>query len=38
MMVSGLITQRTRRLLMHKGYAEMVESIIKEMEVDPCAK
>ena len=35
---SGPVTQRTRRLLMHKGYAEMVESIIKEIEVDPCAK
>ena len=34
----GPVTQRTCHLLLHKGYAEMVESIIKEMEVDPCAK
>ena len=33
------ITQGTRHLLTHKGYAvEMVESIIKEMDLDPCAK
>lgn len=35
----GLVTQGTRRLLTHKGYAvEMVKSIIKETDVDPCAK
>ena len=33
---TGHITQGTRCLLTHKGYAiEMVESIIKETNVDP---
>ena len=33
------ITQGTHHLLTHKGYVvEMVESIIKEMDLDPCAK
>ena len=36
---TGLVTQGTRHLLMHKGYVvEMVESIIKETNVDPCAE
>ena len=35
----GPVTQGTRRLLTHKGYAvEMVESIIKETDVDHCAE
>ena len=33
------ITQGTRHLLTHKGYAvEMVESINKEMDLDPCVE
>lgn len=33
----GLVAQGTHRLLMHKGYAiEMVESIIKERDANPC--
>ena len=33
------ITQGTRRLLTHKGYAvKMVESIIKETNLDPCTE
>ena len=33
------VTQGTHRLLMHKGYiVEMVESIIKETDVDPCVE
>ena len=36
---TGPVTQGTRHLLMHKGYVvEMVESIIKETNVDPCAE
>ena len=36
---TGPVPQGTRCLLTHKGYAvEMVESIIKETDVDPCAK
>ena len=40
MTMSGPISQGLdRRLLTHKDYAiEMVESIIKEKDVDPCAK
>lgn len=39
MTASGTITQRTRCLLTHKGYAiEMVESIIRETDVAPCAE
>ena len=40
MKMSGLITQELdRRLLTHKDYAvEMVESIIKDKDVDPCAE
>ena len=39
MTLSGPDTQGTHRLLTHKGYAvEMVESIIKETDVDPCAE
>ena len=39
MMAMGPITQGTYRLLTHKGYAiKMVESIIKEMDLDPCTK
>ena len=38
-MATGPITQGTRHILTHKGYAvEMVESIIKETNLDPCAK
>ena len=33
---TGLVNQGTCRLFTHKGYAiEMVESIIKETDVDP---
>lgn len=36
---NGPVGEGTRHLLTHKGYAvEMVESIIKEMDVDPCAE
>ena len=36
---TGPITKGTCRLLMHKGYiVEMVESIIKETNVDPCVE
>ena len=36
---SGPVTQGTHCLLTHKGYAiKMVESIIKQMDVDPCAE
>ena len=37
---AGFITQGTeQRLLMHKEHAvEMIESIIKEMDLDPCAE
>ena len=40
MKMSGLITQELdRRLLTHKDYAvEMVESIIKDKDVDPCVE
>ena len=40
MMAMGPITQGTvHRLLMHKEHAvEMVESIIKDTDLDPCAK
>ena len=39
MMASGPVTQGTCCLLTHKGYAvKMVESIIKETDVDPCAE
>ena len=39
MTATGLITQGIHHLLMYKEYAvEMVESIIKEMDLDPCAK
>ena len=39
MMETGLATQGVRRLLMHKEHAvEMVESIIKETDLDPCAE
>ena len=39
MTLTGPVTQGTRHLLMHKGYVvEMVESIIKETNVDPCAE
>ena len=39
MMSLGPVTQGTRCLLTHKGYAvEMVESIIKETNMDPCAE
>ena len=35
---SGPVTQGTRHLLMHKGYVvEMVESIIRGTDLDPCA-
>ena len=38
-MSTGLVTYRTHCLLTHKGCAvKMVESIIKEMDVDPCAE
>ena len=38
-MVMGPITQGTRRLLMYKWYVvEMVESIIRETDLDPCAE
>ena len=34
----GPVTQGDRRLLTHKGYVvEMVELIIKQTDVDPCA-
>ena len=34
----GPVTQGDRRLLTHKGYTdEMVELIIKQTDVDPCA-
>ena len=36
---TGLVTQGIRCLITHKGYAvEMVESIIKEMDVDLCVE
>ena len=39
MMAMGPVTQGTYRLLTHKGYAiKMIESIIKEMDLDPCTK
>ena len=39
MMVLGLVTQETHHILTHKGYTvEMVKSIIKETNVDPCAE
>ena len=40
MTVTGLVTQRiVRRLLTYKEHVvEMVESIIKETDLDPCAK
>lgn len=39
MTAMGPVTQGTRRPLTHKGYAiEMIELIIKEMDLDPCAK
>ena len=39
MMAKGLVTQGPRRLFMHKGYAvKMVESVIKEMDLDPCTE
>ena len=39
MTATSLITQGTHHLLMYKEYAiEMVESIIKEMDLDPCAE
>ena len=35
----GPVTEGNRRLLTHKGYTvEMVESIIKETDVDHCAE
>ena len=39
MMVLGLVTQETHHILTHKGYTvEMIKSIIKETDVDPCAE
>ena len=39
MMASGPITQGTCRLLTHQGYTiKMVETIIKETDVDLCAE
>ena len=40
MTATGPVTQGTvRRLLMHKEHAiEMVESIIKDVDLDPCAE
>ena len=39
MTTSGPVIKGTYCLLTHKGYAvEMVESIIREMNVDPCAE
>lgn len=37
MMSTSPVSEETRRLLTHKDYTdEMVESIIKEMDLDPC--
>ena len=40
MMMSGLVTQGSdRRLHTHKDYTiEVIESIIKDTDVDPCAE